>query len=68
MDIIVKGSPKEIAAFVLELQGSVDAMMDIITRSFETINNVADETKEKSPNTANEQAFLVAAEQVKNII
>lgn len=68
MEIIVKGSSKEIAAFVLELQGSVDAMMDTITRSFETINNVADETKEKSPNTANEQAFLVAAEQVKNII
>lgn len=62
MEIIVKGEPKEIAAFVLELQGQPDALMDRITQSLESIS---DETNEKRPNTVNEQAFLMATEQIK---
>lgn len=41
MEIIVKGSPKEIAAFVLELQGQLDTVVDEITDCLsETLSSV----------------------------
>lgn len=39
MEVIVKGEPKEIAAFVAEIQrrqGSVDAPLDVIKVAFRT--------------------------------
>lgn len=48
MEIIVKGSPQEVAAFVVELQERADVMMDELEQALEAVGDAFDETKEGS--------------------
>ena len=65
MEIIVKGSPQEVAAFVVELQERADVMMDELEQALEAVGDAFDEPEEESMDIANEQAFLMAAERIK---
>ena len=48
MEIIVKGSPQEVAAFVVELQERADVMMDELAQALEAVDDAFDKTKEGS--------------------